>query len=504
MHPAVMAVEQLASRGDKDVRSDRRGTVLVTLCFLCARVEAHGHLLRAVIRPGMPSATTACAANAGPHCTSSQGLQMRRLIPRSGNGPPCSTPPGCELGCEGNGNGPGGTGGGPDDPPCPNQGICDHCALEKTAAEKGIVGGDPAKWWTKLPAAHWDEPDQWPIFPCMSRDEKGARGTAQINPGDSVTTTLYMNADHSGLYRYELACGEQDTNEAFNAPGADLTPWLALHPSKELPPGSAPLSSSREVGRTRAETDAYFSRTVCTAASCPYRMNGGTNGNVIVHELGSAGCGPVPAPGEAQTVGPPVDGSSAPQCFIEDTFAIPSETTCRGRATLRWMWNSAEGLETYANCLDVFIEGSAEGGGEDGGDGKGGSVSGEDDGQESVGGGDDLANGANGGGSNSMIAGLVVAALVVGLVAGVAYHCSRKNGSVHDSRRKSEDPKWVAEPAHIQPAPPLGKPPEEPLPDGFVPVDDPTTGRIYYYNQSTGESTWHRPKVADHVEMSKV
>ena len=35
-----------------------------------------------------------------------------------------------------------------------------------------------------------------------------------------------------------------------------------------------PLPPGREVGSTRAETDAWWGRTTCTAAQCPYRMNG--------------------------------------------------------------------------------------------------------------------------------------------------------------------------------------------------------------------------------------
>ena len=103
--------------------------VLASL-FVLGHVDGHGHLLRAVVRPGGGSAATSCAVNAGQHCESTGTLKMRKSIPRSGNNPPCSNPPGCELGCEGNGNGLGGTGGGPRDPPCPNQGICDHVPRE--------------------------------------------------------------------------------------------------------------------------------------------------------------------------------------------------------------------------------------------------------------------------------------------------------------------------------------------------------------------------------------
>merc|ERR1719150_760293 len=40
-------------------------------------------------------------------------------------------------------------------------------------------------------------------------------------------------------------------------------------------------------------------------------------------------------------------------CDIVDTFLIPKDSSCRGNAILRWVWNSAEGPETYANCLDL-------------------------------------------------------------------------------------------------------------------------------------------------------
>ena len=115
---------------------------LVALVLGPLGVEAHGHLLRAVVRPGTNAEVTACAYNAGDNC---QGTaKLRKLIPRSGNDPPCNQPPGCELGC------PNENGGGPGSAACPNQLVCDHCALEKVAAEKAIVGGDGSKWWTKM------------------------------------------------------------------------------------------------------------------------------------------------------------------------------------------------------------------------------------------------------------------------------------------------------------------------------------------------------------------
>ena len=273
--------------------------------MLAPLVHGHGHLLKAVVKPASGGADqVACAANANAQECSGGTVKLRKLIPRSGNDGACAIPPGCELGC------PGVTGSGPGGAPCATLGVCDHCALEKTAGNKPSVGADGSKWWTQMPAAHWDEPDQWPVFPCMSRDAFGAQGILNMAVGDQLSTRIYMNADHSGLYRYELrsptpspltrlasrlctslsplasalltfrppvphrslsplsapSCGEEATNAAFNA--QPVTPWKALHVSKELAPGDTPLAAGREVGSTRAETDAYWTRTVCTAAGC--------------------------------------------------------------------------------------------------------------------------------------------------------------------------------------------------------------------------------------------
>ena len=299
-------------------------------------VHGHGHLLKAVVSRAAGGADqVACAANANAQECSGSTVKMRKLIPRSGNDGACAIPPGCELGC------PGVTGSGPGGAPCENIGICDHCGLEKTAGNKPSVGSDGSKWWTQMPAAHWDEPDQWPIFPCMSRDGFGAQGIISIAPGDQFSTRIYMNADHSGLYRYELSCGEGATNAAFNA--EPVTPWKALHVSKELAPGDTPLAVGREVGSTRAETDAYWTRTICTAAGCTYRMNGAA-------PQYPAGAFSITSDECTASAGPP-----DPMCFIEDSFTLPADTACRGSATLRWMWNSAEGPGQFTPLAVALI-----------------------------------------------------------------------------------------------------------------------------------------------------
>jgi len=436
--------------------------------FVLAAVEGHGHLLKATVRPGAPSETHACAANApGGTCPAGNALSLRKLIPRSGNDGVCAIPPGCVLGC------PNQQGALPGEPPCANEGICDHCALEKTAGEKPIVGGDGSKWWTRMPAAHWDEPDQWPKYPCMSIDEFGTRGTASVTPGDPVETVMYVNADHSGLYRFELSCGSTATNANFNA--APVTPWKALHVSKELAPGDTPLGPGREVGSTRTETDAYWARTICTAATCAYRMNGAQP----------------QYPGGAYDINSPQcqQGTLGVQCFVRDTFTVPADTSCRGPATLRWMWNSAEGPETYANCLDLAIEGSAIG------DGTGGLPPPPPGSNGGIGGGLGQGRNDNSGDGGSNTTKMAAAALVVflGAVGVVLY---RKKKSVPTlGKHDSADPRWATEsPAVSQPPPPPPPPPQGALPDGWKEVQDTNYGQPYYYHAASGKTTWVRPE----------
>ena len=110
------------------------------MLLLHAATLSHGNLLRATITSASRgTAVTACSENAPANlCAPTAGLQIRSLIPRSGNTGACAVPPGCELGCDGvTGSLPGG-------PPCANLGTCDHCALEKTAGEKAETV--PGKW----------------------------------------------------------------------------------------------------------------------------------------------------------------------------------------------------------------------------------------------------------------------------------------------------------------------------------------------------------------------
>lgn len=268
-------------------------TILVAIFTI---VDGHGCLTKIT-----GNGNTACAVHANDYQGCNSAIKVRELIPRSGNDGVCANPPGCEASFN-----------------------CDWCGLEKVVTFTPIVG---YKWWTGTPAAHWTEPTVAPQFPCMSKQTTfGASGIMSLNAGDSVTANMYINADHSGLYRYEIMCGEIPANNKFTP----ITPWLALHATKD----GANLAADRIVGSTRAATDAYFTATTCTGAACAYRMNRGNGGPDSNH------C-----------------KQNVADCYNIDTFTIPA--TCNGNAILRWIWNSAEGPEAYANCLDITVAGGS-------------------------------------------------------------------------------------------------------------------------------------------------
>ena len=153
------------------------------------------------------------------------------------------------------------------------------------------------------------------------------------------------------------------------------------------------------------------------------------------------------------------------------------------------MWNSAEGPETYANCLDLRIEGDPP---SDGGGGGGGGNGGEG----AAGAGQD----SGGGPSSGTIAAAVCVSVVVLLLLAAA---------ICWYRRKRALPKT--------PPPP---PPGGDLPTGWSQAKDPTvsatahtlrpralsprlavahgrcgaqSGQTYYINSATRESQWERP-----------
>jgi len=298
------------------------------LIILAASVRfcaGHGNLLKAVF----PQDQVVCAGTApGSLCTPTDGVRARTLIARAGV-------------CDG-----------ASDSECDRQPYaCDHCGLERKETNDRLPGAPNSNWWTGNPAAHWNDRDVWPKHPCMSDQPYGQNGVARVRPGDSVETTVYINADHSGLYQYQLFCGESalsastggaaqgGANEKFfgcedgacsaqltpaqNDGSGPISPWRALHPDKE----GVSLGEDRVVGTTKEQTDRFLTSIGCVGAGCGYRINDGQ---------------------------PITSGYCDGRCFLYDTVAIP--TGCSGPATLRWMWLSAETPEVYANCVDLNIE----------------------------------------------------------------------------------------------------------------------------------------------------
>jgi hypothetical protein len=207
---------------------------LAALCATVTHASARGNLLR--LETG---GQTACAtwSTSATCITSPTDLRVRGTLPRvepqSSSDPDCNVPPGCERGC-------------PNDaglPPgllfyqyCPANHF--HTGWDIRAFEL-VPGGKPeavaGKNWSRWPAAHWDSADQWPSYPCMSRAAFGSGGLVSVQPGISVATTLFIEQDQSGLYRYELACGNDTTNSDFFA--VPLTPWKTPHTQMQLEVG---------------------------------------------------------------------------------------------------------------------------------------------------------------------------------------------------------------------------------------------------------------------------
>ena len=178
------------------------------------------------------------------------------------------------------------------------------------------------------------------------------------------------------------------------------------------------------------------------------------------------------------------------------------------------MWNSAEGTEVYANCLDLNVinadgtGGDPNGGdsrGDDDGAGKGGNPGGNNGGVNDADGGGGQAAGGGNGTSGAMIGG-IIAGLACGLFAVLCIyrHRNRKQpgsnqrkGSVrlHAVDQELHHPCGSSTPG--APPPPRNQPPV--LPTGWIVNTDPATGVPYYVNVNTGESSWTAPLAKDSV-----
>ena len=169
------------------------------------------------------------------------------------------------------------------------------------------------------------------------------------------------------------------------------------------------------------------------------------------------------------------------------------------------MWNSAEGLETYANCLDLKIEGAAvavpPGSGNPGGGG-GGAAGGA---------GSNQGAGGGGGGAAGPVIGVIVALAVVG---GLVYWFTKvyPHLPTHPPTPPAAclPPCFACLPSCVPtlhylspqvrgkaagpgaPPPPLSAP-DSSLPPGWTEAKDPASGQQYYFNATTLQTQWIKP-----------
>jgi len=185
---------------------------------------------------------------------------------------------------------------------------CDWCVLEGTNTNRQLY---PAQWWSQNPGAHTQNSNVWPSVPCMSDDAFGRRGVLTVRPGENITTTTFVNADHGGFYRFELAYNQNPSNQDFmNNP---VSEYYSFHEQQETPGFNYP---GRKVGWNDADLQQYIQRMACTGIQC-------TGNNIRDRDY-------------------------------SETWVFPSNAR-RGNAVMRWMWSSIETSEVYAHCVDLNI-----------------------------------------------------------------------------------------------------------------------------------------------------
>ena len=227
-----------------------------------------------------------------------------------------------------NGQPRGGTTSNGDIPGYPTGGGCDHCVLEN----RPYIGAGPPNtspgWWGSRPGAHWDDERVWPeVTPCMSYDVWGSRGVLELVPGEVFNATFYVNADHGGFYRFELAPGREPTNADFMA--RPISPFYSLHETVETPGHNYP---NRVVGWSKNETDLYVDQMVGVG----FELG---NGRLNQNSVGQSST-------HCQT--------NTADCFLDDRVAVPTNMPA-GEYVLRWNWFSLETPQVYTACSDVVI-----------------------------------------------------------------------------------------------------------------------------------------------------
>jgi len=205
---------------------------------------------------------------------------------------------------------------------------CDHCVMEN----RPYLGDGPPNvlpgWWVSRPGGHWDDERVWPeTTPCMSEDSFGERGILELIPGEVLDTTFYINADHGGFYRFELAKGREPSNAEFM--DAPISPFYSLHETLETPGHVYP---ERVIGWSKNETDLYIDRMYAVGFELgDDRLNQQSFGQSSEH------C-----------------QNNYVDCFLDDKVVVPTDTP-PGEYVLRWNWFSLETPQVYVACSDIVI-----------------------------------------------------------------------------------------------------------------------------------------------------
>jgi len=192
-------------------------------------------------------------------------------------------------------------------PGVPSNFNCNWCVLEGTQKNNQRY----SQWWSANPGAHTTNPNTWPSNPCMTYDAYGQRGTLTIRAGENITTSTFVNADHGGFYRFELAYDRGDNGE-FRANA--ISPYYKISESNETPGYGYP---GRVVGWGDGDLQQYIQRMSCVGVGC-------------------------------------TPGSNIRDRPVSETWTFPGNVR-KGPAVMRWIWSSLEGPEIYSSCVDLNI-----------------------------------------------------------------------------------------------------------------------------------------------------
>jgi len=190
--------------------------------------------------------------------------------------------------------------------------------------------------------------------------------------------------------------------------------------------------------------------------------------------------------------GPNIDAADC-----RGSFKVPTDLA-PGIYTFMWWWEFNPG-QFYNSCADINVVADPVNGGDDGNEDDeddGGQNNGDQDDGRSNDGRNNKGN-SNGGVSGGLVAGLFFLGTLLGIAAALFLWKREEANSFNNMA-------GAGGPAAPQPSPAgtsRAQPPRLALPKGWEAVLDKETGDTYYYNESTGESTWTNP-ASKHISLA--